>query len=98
MSSSDDEDVIAAYNFIRRRRHRRRLYWLHPYIERNVNCRLFVAARELSEDDSYFQSFYRMTKNTYRTLVNIVGPLIQKRNTVMRACVSPEERILITLR
>lgn len=45
---------------------------IHPYIERNINCRLSVAARELSEDDSVFQSLYRMTKNTYQNLVSIV--------------------------
>ena len=98
MSSSDDESVIVAYNFIRKRRQRRRLYWVHPYIEKNINCRLFVAARELSEDDSYFQSFYRMSKNTYGALLSIVGPLNQKHNTAIRDCVGPEERILITLR
>lgn len=95
---SSDDEVIIAYNFIRRRRNWRRKYWIHPYIERNINCRLFVAARELSEDDSVFQSFYRMTKHTYQNLVSTIGPLIQRQNTAMRACVSPEERILITLR
>lgn len=94
---SDDEDVILAYHYIRSRR-KRRLYWTHPYIERNINCRLFIAARELLEDDSVFHSFYRMSKTTYQNLLQIVGPLLQKQNTNMRDCVSPDERILITLR
>nr|CAI5847921.1 unnamed protein product [Callosobruchus analis] len=89
---------MIAYAFIRRRRRRRRMYWLHPYIEKNINCRFYVAARELSEDDSVFRSVYRMTKDTYTDLILIVGPLIQKQNTAMRESVSPEERLLITLR
>jgi len=95
--SSDDEDIIVLYNYIQRRRNKKR-YWLHPYIEKNINCRLFVAARELAEDDYVFQTFYRMSKNSYQNLMEMVGPLIQKQNTNMRQCVSPEERILITLR
>ncbi|XP_071054097.1 uncharacterized protein [Onthophagus taurus] len=39
-----------------------------------------------------------MSKNTFKELVLIVGPTIQKQNTNMRECVSAEERILITLR
>lgn len=59
---------------------------------------MFVAARELQENDEKFQSFYRMSKETYMLLVNIVRPTISKVNTNMRECVSAEERIMITLR
>ena len=50
--SSDEEDVILYYYYRRRKKQRR--CWVHPYIEKNMNCRLFVAAKELQQTDSKF--------------------------------------------
>lgn len=96
MSSSEEED-IAFYMYLRLRRRRKR-FWRHPYIERNINCRLFVAAQELILNDERFQSMYRMTKRTFQELVELLTPAISRQNTNMRECISADERILITLR
>lgn len=96
-STSSDEDVLVCY-FYRRLRKKRKQYWRHPYIERNINCRLFVAAKELSQDDAKFQCMYRMTKKTYQKLLNRIAPAITKQNTRFRECISADERLLITLR
>ena len=97
--SSDEEDLLLlTYLRCRKKKKKHSKFWVHPYIYKNFNRRLFIAAKELSEDDSKFQTFYRMSKNTFTDLVLIVGPSIQKQNTNMRECVSPEERIMITLR
>lgn len=97
--SSDEEDLLLL-NFLRRRKKnkKRRKFWVHPYIYRNHNRRLFIAAKELAEHDSKFQTFYRMSKNTFKDLMLMVGPALQKQNTNMRECVSSEERLMITLR
>lgn len=97
MSSSSDEEALVLYRQLRKRRGRRR-YWVHPYIETNIQCRLFVAAAALQETDVKFQSMYRMSKSTYEELSQLVCPFLEKRNTNMRECVSPDERLLITLR
>lgn len=97
MSSSSDDDILACYVYLRLRKKRKR-YWRHPYIENNINCRLFVAAKELSHDDTKFLSMYRMSKETYQQLLNHIAPAITKQNTRFRECVSAEERLLITLR
>lgn len=97
MSSSSDEDILACYIYNRLRKKRKR-YWRHPYIEENINCRLFVAAKELVQDDEKFLSMYRMKKETYQQLLNSIAPAITKQNTRLRECVSPDERLLITLR
>jgi len=95
-SSSDDVVVTYYYNYYRQRKIKR--MWCHPYIEKNIHCRLFVAAKELKQSDSKFITFYRMTKESYQFLIDIVSPSIRQRDTVMRKSVSAEERILITLR
>lgn len=99
-SDSSDEEALAIFLFYRNRRRQRksRKYWIHPYIERNINCRVFVAAQELQHDDKKFLSFYRMSKETYLHLVTLLKPAIHQRNTKFRECVSAEERFLITLR
>lgn len=97
-SSSDEEDIVLYYYYCKYRRRTRRKLWIHPYIQRNINCRLFVAAKELQETDSKFLAFYRMTKESYLDLTRMITPAINHQNTNMRECVSLEERILITLR
>lgn len=82
----------------RRMKRKTRRFWVHPYIDRNFHKRLFVGARELQQSDSKFVAFYRMSKESYITLVRMVSPAIQYVDTNMRECVNAEERILITLR
>ncbi|XP_025193653.1 uncharacterized protein LOC112593474 [Melanaphis sacchari] len=96
-SDSSDEEVITAYYYYRRNKKNRR-FWVHPYIEKNFHHRLFIAARELNLSDTKFLCFYRMSKESYLYLVNLISPAINKRDTNMRECVNAEERILITLR
>lgn len=97
-STSEDEEDIIAYFLRRRQRRIRRKYWCHPYIERNIRTRLFVAAEQLKETDSKFIAFYRMSKESYVELVHMLAPSLQRQDTNMRECVTAEERLLITLR
>jgi hypothetical protein len=73
-------------------------FWTHPYFERNIKCRFFVAANQLQESDSKFTALYRMSKASYQHLLQMTVPALTKHNTNMRECVSTEERLLITLR
>lgn len=99
MSSDEEELLLLNYLRFRKRKQKcKRKFWVHPYIRKNSGKRLFIATKELSQNDSKFQSFYRMSKNTFKELVFIVDSTIQKQNTNMRECVSAEERIMITLR
>lgn len=86
MSSSSDDDILECYVYLRLRKKRKR-YWRHPYIENNINCRLFVAANELSQDDTKCLSLYRMSKETYQQLLNHIAPAITKHFDV-RCCKS----------
>jgi hypothetical protein len=53
--SSDEEDIIVMWWFVNRKKII--AHWVHPYIKINVNVRAFIAAKELSHDDSKFQLF-----------------------------------------
>lgn len=57
-SDSSDEDNVLLYLYYKNKRKCKRRFWVHPYIEKNINCRAFVAARELHEnDDEKFRHF-----------------------------------------
>ncbi|XP_026810641.1 uncharacterized protein LOC113552131 [Rhopalosiphum maidis] len=45
-----------------------------------------------------FKNYLRMDEDTYRNLLSMVAPLIQKQDTVMRKSISPHERLAVTLR
>jgi hypothetical protein len=71
--SSDEEDVVVYYYF---RRKQEKRCCVHPYLEKNIHCRLFVAAKELQQTDSKFIAFYRMSKQCYMDLVQLIAPAV----------------------
>lgn len=95
--SSSSEDELAVVSYLLRKK-RKRKFWVHPYISNNARRGAFNCAKELMYDEKRFQSFYRMSKESFWILVSTTGPAIQKRDTHYRRCVSVEERLLITLR
>ena len=40
-----------------------------------------------------WHNFLRMHESTYHTLLSMVSPLIQRKNTTMRQAVTPHERL-----
>lgn len=56
--TSENDDCVAFYWYYKNRKNKRK-YLVHLYIQNNVNCRIFVAANELMQDDIKFQSFYQ---------------------------------------
>lgn len=81
MDDSSDEEMMIAYYYYHTKRNKRR-FWVHPYIERNFHHRLFVAARELNLSDAKFLCFYRMSKDSYLQLVQLISPAIHKKDII----------------
>ncbi|XP_071055786.1 uncharacterized protein [Onthophagus taurus] len=94
MESSEDEYVIISWYF--RRRNERR-FWVHLHFVENFERRMFVAAREL-HDPVKFKSMYRMSPTTFLELLELITPVIQKRDTSFRRCITADEKLLITQR
>jgi hypothetical protein len=93
--SSDEEYIVAMSWFMNRKK--RRTHLAHQYIKMNFNVREFIADKELSHDDRNFQSFYRMSKESFAEVVRIVGPAVTKKDINCMQCIGVEERLLITL-
>ena len=55
--------------------------------------------QELSvEDPRSYMAFVRITYNNFMGILERVGPLIKKQDTVMRRAIPPGERLAVTLR
>lgn len=55
--------------------------------------------KELSlKDAELYRQCLRMDTNSFYELYNLIKPLVQRKDTVMRECISTTERLAITLR
>lgn len=69
--------------------------WL---LKRNIYSHM-ILLKELEDTcPPDFKNFVRMDVETYKYLLELVTPLIQKENTIMRDAISPNERLSATLR
>ncbi|RLU20862.1 hypothetical protein DMN91_007476 [Ooceraea biroi] len=84
------------------REKKRRRIWTREWIsQRNRELRgtINLAHIELrNEDADYFQRFFRLRHDLFDRLLELVTPYIQRQNTNMRECISPKERLSLTLR
>lgn len=54
--------------------------------------------KEIQDDESKFFNFVRMSKNSFYELLDLIKGAITKQDTVMRRSITPEEKLVITLR
>lgn len=80
------------------KRKRTRSKWSKQWlIDRHVNSHTHLLNELRLEPDDY-RNYLRMDENTYRELLQLVSPLIQKEDTIMRSAITPHERLSVTLR
>ncbi|KAK3788641.1 hypothetical protein RRG08_031297 [Elysia crispata] len=103
MSSEYEKGVcgMIVYALIRRKKKSRanaRRYWTKQWL---LDRNLFTHTNLLNELRAYpsdFHNYLRMDEETYLELLSLVTPLIEREDTVMRAAISPHERLTATLR
>ncbi|KAJ8041187.1 hypothetical protein HOLleu_11928 [Holothuria leucospilota] len=80
------------------KRNRRRKWSKKWFLRRNQlgHARLLRELRDDEPDD--YRNFLRMDAASYDELLNLVRPIIQKKDTIMREAISANERLSITLR
>jgi hypothetical protein len=67
-------------------------------MDRSRSGKYVLLHRKLKEYPDKFFEYYRMSVTSFETLLSLVEDTISKTNTVMRECVSAEERLAVTLR
>lgn len=75
---------------------------MKQWLRRRDSNRLGVLSmvhNELSlEDKSNFRNYLRMDITTFNTLLEMISPAIEKKNTHLRESISARDRLTITLR
>ena len=113
MESSDEDDELALLLvlILRRRRQRRlrlraarRTTWAKSWNQRRQEAQEQGATyanlvQELdAEDPEMFRKHHCLDDDSFQTVLAMVGPLIQKEETIMRSSISPDKRLAATLR
>jgi hypothetical protein len=84
---------------INKRRKVKRKCWVRNWIricDRQGAYTQLITELQL-EDAQQFRNFMRMSAVEVQSLVNMLGPVIGKQDTVMRNAISVEERVIVTL-
>ena len=98
MADRTDLDNLAIFVILKKKKRKQRRMWSKDWLLKRdtlSHTNLLEEIRAFPED---FQNFMRMDEETYLHLLSLVTPLISKQSTVMRAAISPHERLTLTLR
>lgn len=81
-------------------RKRNRVVWTRDWIKRRRTRGVYhQLVKELElEDEVAYTEFFRVNGQKFRFLVDSVGYAIEKKDTLMRESIRPDERIAVTLR
>lgn len=90
--------LLLLYWLGKKRQYRRQNYWVHGTFKRRERFGEYHhLVDEILNDEDKRMSYLRMRPSTFRVLLEIVGPAIEKRTTNFRRRISPRERLVITL-
>ncbi|KAK3097397.1 hypothetical protein FSP39_009298 [Pinctada imbricata] len=92
--------ICAALKKLTKKKRVKRKYWTRPWIRRRDTFGAHHALlNELrSEDPRSFRNFIRMNDESFQELLNLVTPLINRKDSCMRNAITAAERLSVTLR
>jgi hypothetical protein len=91
--------VVLGICLKKKKKRRPRRMWCKKWLAETESYSHVLLLKELeasAPDD--FLNYLRLDVQTCYTLLDLIGPEIQKKNTVMREAVSAKERLAVTLR
>lgn len=98
MSEKYEEMLLLAL-LLRKRRRRARKMHVHPILSLRESKGLFYTLfDQLLADENKFFNYLRMSQSSFFELLSLIKVEITGTNTRMRKCVSPEEKLVVTLR
>jgi len=82
----------------RQRQKRERKYWVHPILKTRLSFSLYITLYpKLREHDDKFFNYFRMSIKSFDDLLDIIKDDIADENAI-RYCISPNEKLIVTLR
>lgn len=82
-----------------RRRRRERAYWVHPILRERLTLSLYVTLYpSLRSYEPKFFNYFRMSIKSFDALLEKINHDIAADANAIRYCISPEEKLIVTLR
>ncbi|XP_014242917.1 protein ALP1-like [Cimex lectularius] len=98
MSSSDEEEFLLLFAFVQSTSTRRR-FWVHPINQRREELGEYHRlCRELHSHEDRFFSYFRMSRQSFEELHEVLRPRIERITTNWRRPIETRERLAVTLR
>jgi len=92
--------IIILFNkFIKRNyRKKKKIYWISDFLSRRkIKSVYYTTIPILMKNHDLFENYCRLNKTIFEKLLILIAPKIKK-STLCREPISPEERLLVTLR
>lgn len=97
-SKIDVEDAMIVYYLSKKRKAKKR-YWIHPLLLERHSKGLFKNYfKDLRNYSDRFFNYTRMSVQSFDNLLENIRNLSMGTDTRMRACITTEEKLIITLR
>ncbi|XP_018118360.1 protein ANTAGONIST OF LIKE HETEROCHROMATIN PROTEIN 1-like [Xenopus laevis] len=91
--------AIALVCSLKKKNRRKRSVWSKEWLLKRETLSHMALLQELREHNPEdFKNYLRMSDSCFEVLLEAVSPLIQRQDTVMRKSISPEQRLIATLR
>lgn len=82
-----------------RHRNRKRNYWVHPLLLSRPNESQYITLYpKLRAYEPKFFNYFRMSVKSFDDLLILIKDEIAAEQNAVRYCISPEEKLIITLR
>jgi hypothetical protein len=96
----DVEDAVIIYLLNRKKRKvKKKRYWIHPLLQERHSKGLFKGYfQDLKNHPESFFNYARMSVQSFNELLDTIRESITGTDTRMRACITPEEKLIVTLR
>ena len=94
-------DVVIAslvISIVLKKRRRKPSIWCKQWLLQRQKHTHINLLKELTDYTTDYRNYLRMDEDTYERLLVMVGPLIEKKDTIMRKSITPHERLAATLR
>jgi len=100
MSSDEDVAICMWYTLQNlEQNHKKKKLWIHPLNKKRITHNVILTLLcELRSDESKFKNYTRVSSVTFDFILQEIGEEIRKEDTHFRKSISPEERLLVTLR
>ena len=99
-SDEEIEEILLLYWYSTKRKVKgKRRWWVHDIIQKRKEYGEYHRlVKELELDEERFYQYFRMSKDQFKLILDLVEPHITKTDTQLRDSITPRERLAICIR